>query len=167
MRYCEALQMKRQQIYKLSKFPKFGDGPRASLEHSNFTWKWLSNPNNFLLQRLTAHNFAIICYQKIYSTSFERSTNFLQHKIFKKWFSALLRWFMQSQRSLILLHKMAFQPFWLDLTVFVRYFTIRKEPKNEKKQENSLKANYRLISSILKFSLLLQGLNKTEHIVQF
>ena len=35
----------------------------------------------------------------------------------KEWFVALLRWFMQYQSSLILLHKMAFQPLWLDLTV--------------------------------------------------
>ena len=31
--------------------------------------------------------------------------------------AALLRWFMQCQSTLILLHKMAFQPFWSDLTV--------------------------------------------------
>ena len=43
---------------------------------------------------------------------------FLQHMILNEWFAALLRWFMQCQSSLILLHKMAFQPFWLDISVY-------------------------------------------------
>ena len=55
---------------------------------------------------------------RMYSTSFERSTNFLQHKILKEWIAALLKWSMLCQSTFILLHKMAFQPFWLHLTVY-------------------------------------------------
>ena len=54
---------------------------------------------------------------RMYSTLFKRSTNILQHKILKEWTAALLKWFMLCQSTLILLHKMAFQPFWLHLTV--------------------------------------------------
>ena len=37
MRYYEALQIKGLQSYKLSKLGKNGDGPRASIEHSDFS----------------------------------------------------------------------------------------------------------------------------------
>ena len=79
MRYYEALQTKGLQIYKPSKFTKTEDRPRprASLEHSNFSCKWLSKPNNFCLWTLMAHNFAINQYWKSNSTSFERSDSYL------------------------------------------------------------------------------------------
>ena len=71
----------------------------------------------------------------MYSTSFERSTNFLQHKILKEWIKSLLKWFMLCQSSLILLHKTAFQPFWLPVTVsnlfICYYYTFVTKIKNE------------------------------------
>ena len=83
-------------------------------------------------QILTSGNLSTPWDTRMYSTSFERSTNFLQHKIFKKWFAALLGWVMQGQSSLILLHKMAFQPFWLDLTVctYAMHYNLRPNVNN-------------------------------------
>ena len=46
MRYYGALQTNQLQSYKPSKLDKTRDGPQASLEHDNFSWKWPSNPNN-------------------------------------------------------------------------------------------------------------------------
>ena len=69
-------------------------------------------------QTLKPGNLSAPWDTRMLNTSFERSIFFLQHKILKEWFIALLRWFMQCQSSLILLHKVAFQPFWLDLTVY-------------------------------------------------
>ena len=58
MRYYEALQTKELQSYKPSYFTKIRFGPWASLEHSNFSWKRQSIPNNFWPRTLIAHNFA-------------------------------------------------------------------------------------------------------------
>ena len=69
-------------------------------------------------QTLTPGSLSAPWDTRMHSTSCERSTNFLQHKILKEWIATLLRWFLLRQSTLILLHKMAFQPFWLDLTVF-------------------------------------------------
>ena len=71
----------------------------------------------FVCRTLTSGNLSAPWHTRMHSTSFERSTFFLQHKISKQWIAALLRWFMLCQSSLILLHKVAFQPFWLLLTV--------------------------------------------------
>ena len=72
----------------------------------------------FKPKSLTSGILSVPWDTKIYSTSFERSTNFLQYKILKEWIEALLKWFMLCQSSLILLHKMGFQPFCLHLTVW-------------------------------------------------
>ena len=71
----------------------------------------------FKPQSLTSGSLSAPWDTRMYSTSFERSTNFLQYKILKEWIEALLKWFMLCQSSLISLHKMAFQPFWLPVTV--------------------------------------------------
>ena len=70
-------------------------------------------------QTLTSGSLSSPWDKRMHSTSFERSTNFLQHKILTEWIEALLKWFMLCQSSLILLHKMAFQRFWLPITVFL------------------------------------------------
>ena len=84
-------------------------------------------------QLLTSGHLSAPWDTRMYSTSFERSTNFLQHKILKEWFAACLRWFMLCQSSLILLHKMVFQPFWLHLTVALNKFNWSRNGKSEKK----------------------------------
>ena len=53
------------QSYKPSKFAKTREEPRASLQHSNFSWKRPSDPNNFLLQTFTAYNFAKIVIESL------------------------------------------------------------------------------------------------------
>ena len=42
---------------------------------------------------------------------------FRHHKILKEWIAALVRRFIQCQSTLILVNRMAFQSFWLALTV--------------------------------------------------
>ena len=68
-------------------------------------------------QTLTFGSLSALWDTRMLNASFERSIFFLQHKILKEWIVALFRWFMLCQTSLILLHKMAFQPYWLDVTV--------------------------------------------------
>ena len=67
MRYYRALQIKGLQSCKPSKFAKNGDGPRASIEHNDFSWNWPSDLNDFWLQTLTAYNFTINCHLKSYT----------------------------------------------------------------------------------------------------
>ena len=71
----------------------------------------------FKSQTLTPGSFAALCSSRMHSTSFERSIFFLMNKILKKCFAAVLRGFMVAQSYPILLHKMAFQPFWVPITV--------------------------------------------------
>ena len=73
--------------------------------------KFFSKP-----QTLTSGSLSAPWDTRMHSTSWERSTNFLQHKILKKWIAALLRQFTPCQSNSILLYKVIFQPFWLTLT---------------------------------------------------
>ena len=103
------------------------DKKNLELAHSNADYADLLSKKVFECARkrffikpqlLTSGSLSAPWDTRMLNTSFERSIFFLQHKILKRWFAALLRWFMLSQSTLILLHKMAFQPFWLDLTVY-------------------------------------------------
>ena len=71
-------------------------------------------------QTLTSWTLSAPWDTRMLITSFQIPIFFLKHKILKEWFATLLRWFMQCQNTLILLHNMAFQPFWLDLTVYFK-----------------------------------------------
>ena len=77
MKYYEALQIKGMQSYKPSKFAKNEDRPRASIEHSDFSWKRSRDPYNFWTRNFMAYNFATICHWQSYSISFERSDSYL------------------------------------------------------------------------------------------
>ena len=59
-------------------------------------------------QTLTSGSLSAPWDTRMFNTSFERSTNFLQHKILKEWIAAHLKWFMLCQSTLILLLEMAF-----------------------------------------------------------
>ena len=86
----------------------------------------------FSKPKLWPSSFAALCPARTHNTSFEISIFFLQQKILKKCVVALLRWFMWDQSNPILLHKMAFRWFWLELNVHTELHTSIPDPSHRK-----------------------------------
>ena len=75
--------------------------------------------SSFKTQIFSAASFAAIlpaskCLQTVPNL---KDYFFLQHPILKKCVVAILRWFMWAQSNSVLLHEIAFQRFWFDLSV--------------------------------------------------
>ena len=94
-----------------------------------FTWwiqPWTENVRFFFKsQTLTPGSFAAICPSKMHSATFERPIFFLKDKILKKCIETVLKGYMLAQSYPLLLHKIAFQSFWVPVTVYSVIFIIR------------------------------------------